>query len=176
MNCPFCNATKEQLKVIDSRAAEAGLAIRRRRECLRCDKRFTTYERIELATPLTVIKRDKKRTPWSREKIVQGLQRACYKRPVAEAALQKLAEDVEDAAQKSFEREVPASWIGEQVMRGLRELDGVAYVRFASVYRQFTTAEELMGEMRELLEAGDRDPKQGDLFSVPRKRAKKDLP
>ena len=166
MHCPFCGANKDQLKVIDSRSAESGSAIRRRRECLKCGKRFTTYERIEAGLELIVVKKDGRRVPWDRQKIVEGLERASYKRPVPEAALVKIAEDVEDEAQRIFEKEVPAGWIGQNVMSRLRELDQVAYVRFASVYRQFSTVDELFGEMQREMErrraAGD--PDQGDLF------------
>ena len=166
MHCPFCSANKDQLKVIDSRGADAGEAIRRRRECERCGKRFTTYERVEAAVKLTVVKRDGRRLPWDRDKIVSGLDRACYKRPVAEAALLKIAEDVEEEAQRVFERELPATWIGDRVMGRLRELDKVAYVRFASVYKRFATVEELMGEVQQAVVEGRlSDPQQGVLFT-----------
>ena len=165
MHCPFCGANKDQLKVIDSRSAESGEAIRRRRECLQCGKRFTSYERIEQGVKLTVVKKDGRRVPWDRQRIISGLERACYKRPVAEAALQSLAEEVEDEAQRRFEKEVPVGWIGQQVMRRLRDLDQVAYVRFASVYREFATVDELMGEVQRVLEQRRlADPGQGDLF------------
>ncbi len=164
MICPFCGAHKDQLKVIDSRSAEGGEAIRRRRECLRCEKRFTTYERIELAVKLTVVKQDGRRSPWDRQKIVVGLERACYKRAIPEAALEKIAEDVEDEAQRVFDREVPSGWIGDKVMSRLRELDEVAYVRFASVYHRFATVDELMGQIRQVMEHDGADPTQGVLF------------
>ncbi|MEM1013532.1 MAG: transcriptional regulator NrdR [Planctomycetota bacterium] len=170
MICPFCGATKDQLKVIDSRSADAGEAIRRRRECLRCDKRFTTYERIELAVKLTVVKRDGRRSPWDRQKIVNGLERACYKRAVPEAALAKLADDVEDEAQRVFEKEVPSDWVGRQVMQRLRELDEVAYVRFASVYHRFKTVDELLGEVRDVMERDGNDPQQASLFDQRRRK------
>lgn len=170
MLCPFCGANKDQLKVIDSRSADNGEAIRRRRECLRCDKRFTTYERVELGVKLTVVKKDGRRSPWDRQKIVRGLELACYKRPVPEAALQKVAEDVEDEAQRVFEKEVPSDWIGGQVMRRLRELDHVAYVRFASVYREFSTVEDLMGEIRDVIEQRADDPAQASLFDAAARR------
>ena len=166
MHCPFCGANKDQLKVIDSRSAESGAAIRRRRECLKCEKRFTTYERIEAGLKLIVVKKDGRRVPWDRQKIVEGLERASYKRAVPEAALVKIAEDVEDEAQRVFEKEVPAGWIGQNVMSRLRELDQVAYVRFASVYRQFSTVDELFGEMQREMERRRAvgDPDQGELF------------
>ncbi len=174
MHCPFCGANKDQLKVIDSRSADSGAAIRRRRECLRCNKRFTTYERIEQGVKLTVVKKDGRRVPWDRQKIIAGLERACYKRPVPEAALQSLAEEVEDEAQRVFEKEVPVSWIGQAVMSRLRELDQVAYVRFASVYREFATVDELFGEMQRVIDHRlSTDPGQGDLF-VPWPRVEPD--
>lgn len=169
MHCPFCGANKDQLKVIDSRSADSGAAIRRRRECLRCEKRFTTYERIEQGVKLVVVKKDGQRVPWDRQKVVSGLERACYKRAVPEAALLKLAEEVEDEAQRLFEKEVPGSWIGQAVMGRLRELDQVAYVRFASVYREFSTVDELFGEMQRVIdERRLLDPGQGELFTVRR--------
>ena len=168
MHCPFCAANKDQLKVIDSRGADSGESIRRRRECLRCGKRFTTYEYVEPGVKLTVVKTDGRRVPWDRQKVVTGLERACYKRPVAEAALAKIAEDVEEDAQKVFEREVPATWIGDRVMGRLRELDEVAYVRFASVYRRFATVEELLGEVQQVMHAARTNPEQGHLFAPPR--------
>lgn len=167
MHCPFCGANKDQLKVIDSRSADSGAAIRRRRECLRCGKRFTTYERIEQGVKLVVVKKDGRRVPWDRQKIVSGLERACYKRAVPEAALLKLADEIEDEAGRLFEKEVPVSWIGQAVMSRLRELDQVAYVRFASVYREFSTVDELFGEMQRVIaERRSLDPGQGDLFGV----------
>ena len=165
MHCPYCSANKDQLKVIDSRSADAGAAIRRRRECGRCERRFTTYERIEQGSRLTVVKKDGQRVPFDRAKIVAGLSRACYKRPVPEAALAGLAEDVEEEAGRSFEKEVPSGWIGQRAMARLRELDQVAYVRFASVYQPFATVGELMAQVqRELEQRRLADPDQGDLF------------
>ena len=168
MHCPFCGANKDQLKVIDSRSADSGRAIRRRRECMRCDKRFTTYERIEAGVKLTVVKKDGRRVPWDRQKIVAGLERACYKRAVPGPALQRVAEEVEDEAQRHFEKEVPVSWLGQQVMQRLRDLDQVAYVRFASVYRDFATVDELMSEVQRVVEQRRQaDPGQGELFLPP---------
>ena len=174
MHCPFCGANKDKLKVIDSRSADNGEAIRRRRECLRCDKRLTTYERIEAGVKLTVVKKDNRRSPWDRQKILVGLERAAYKRPVAEAALQKLAEDVEDEAQRVFDREVPSEWVGQQVMRRLRDLDQVAYVRFASVYREFSTVEDLMAEIRDVVDRrGDASDEPNLFAAMLRPEAKK---
>lgn len=165
MHCPFCDADKESLKVIDSRTCEGGKAIRRRRQCLKCDKRFTTYERIEETIKLTVIKKDGRRVPFDRNKILTGLQRACFKRPVAEADLEKLVDETEDEITRSFDREVPAEAVGRLVSDRLRRVDQVAYVRFASVYRRFKTVEELMEEARAVIDAQRfEDPTQGRLF------------
>ncbi len=165
MHCPYCNAEKDHLKVIDSRTCEGGRAVRRRRQCLKCDKRFTTYERIEEAVKLTVIKRDGRRVPWDRNKILSGLERACFKRPVPLADLQRVADEVEEEIYKSHDREVASIAIGQLVIERLRKLDQVAYVRFASVYRQFATLEELIEEARMVLEVRRYDtPGQGRLF------------
>ena len=170
MQCPYCAANKDQLKVIDSRTADSGGAIRRRRECLRCDKRFTTYERVEPGARLTVIKKDFRRVPWDRRKILVGLENATFKRPVDEAALVRIADEVEEEAQRAFEKEVPSVWIGEQVMRRLREVDQVAYVRYASVYREFGTIDDVMEEVREMIARRSDDPDQGELFAAAEKR------
>lgn len=165
MRCPFCEAEKESLKVIDSRTCDGGKSIRRRRECLKCTKRFTTYERIEEHVRLTVVKRDGRRVPWDRNKILAGLERACFKRPVPEGEVSRIVEDVEDEVFKSHDREVPTTTIGQLVSDKLRRLDQVAYVRFASVYRQFKTLEELVDEARAVLDAKRfEDPQQGKLF------------
>ena len=168
MRCPFCDADKDQLKVIDSRGCEAGRAIRRRRECVACDRRFTTYERIEESVRLAVIKKDGRRVPWDRSKILEGLERACYKRPVADADLQRVAEEVEDETYRRHDREVASTLIGRAVAEKLKRLDSVAYVRFASVYQEFKTLEDLMEEARAVLEATrDDSPEQGRLFFDP---------
>ena len=165
MRCPFCNADKESLKVIDSRTCDGGKSIRRRRECLRCEKRFTTYERIEEHTRLTVVKKDGRRVPWDRNKILAGLERACFKRPVPESEINRIVDEVEDEVFKSHDREVPTTTIGQMVTDRLRRVDQVAYVRFASVYRQFKTLEELVEEARAVLDAKRfEDPTQGKLF------------
>lgn len=165
MRCPFCDAEKESLKVIDSRACEGGRAIRRRRECEKCAKRFTTYERIEQQVKLTVIKRDGRRVPWDRMRIFSGLERACFKRPVPESELQRIVDEVEDEVFSSHDREVPSTVVGQSVIDHLRRVDQVAYVRFASVYRQFKTLEELVDEARAVLDARRyEDPGQGRLF------------
>jgi transcriptional repressor NrdR len=168
MRCPFCNADKESLKVIDSRTCDGGKSIRRRRECLRCDKRFTTYERIEEHVRLTVVKKDGRRVPWDRNKILAGLERACFKRPVPESEINRIVDEVEDEVFKSHDREVPTNTIGQMVTDRLRRVDQVAYVRFASVYRQFKTLEELVEEARAVLDAKRfEDPTQGKLFIDP---------
>ena len=171
MRCPFCQSEKSELKVIDSRTADAGRSIRRRRECLHCHKRFTTYERVEDPVRLTVIKKDGQRVPWNRERILQGLERACYKRPVSNVDVGRLIDEVEEESRKRYDREVPTAFIGEQVIERLRRLDKVAYVRFASVYRKFQTLEELVAEAQTVLDLRRfEDPTQGKLFVEERMR------
>jgi len=168
MHCPFCNADKESLKVIDSRTCEGGRSIRRRRECLHCHKRFTTYERIEDPIKLIVVKKDGRRVPWDRAKILTGLERACFKRPVPDSELLRIVDEVEDEVFKTHDREVASTLVGALVTDKLRRVDQVAYVRFASVYRQFKTLEELMDEARAVLDAKRfEDPTQGILFVEP---------
>jgi transcriptional repressor NrdR len=168
MRCPFCDADKESLKVIDSRACEGGRAIRRRRECLRCNKRFTTYERIEDQIKLTVIKKDGSRVPWERAKVMEGLERACYKRPVEAGELQRIVEEVEDEIFRVLDKELPSAVIGQLVTDKLRRVDQVAYVRFASVYRQFKTLDDLVQEAKAVLDAQRYEvPGQGRLFIEP---------
>jgi transcriptional repressor NrdR len=165
MRCPFCNADKEKLKVIDSRSCDGGKSIRRRRQCLQCGKRFTTYERVETTMRLTVIKKDGRRVPWDRNKILTGLERACFKRPVPESELHRIVDEVEEETFKSHDREAPATFIGQLVAEKLRRVDQVAYVRFASVYRQFKTLGELVDEAKAVLDARRYDdPDQGNLF------------
>jgi transcriptional repressor NrdR len=165
MRCPFCNAEKESLKVIDSRTCDGGKAIRRRRRCLACNKRFTTYEKIENNVRLMVIKKDGRRMPWNREKILTGLERACFKRPVPESELHRIVDEVEDETFKAHDREAPTTFVGQLVSDKLRRLDQVAYVRFASVYRQFKTLEDLVAEARAVIDAKRfEDPTQGRLF------------
>lgn len=148
MKCPFCSTHEN--KVIDSRISKEGQVIRRRRECLECTRRFTTYERIEEIHPL-VVKKDGRREAFDRTKIVQGLKIACRKRPVSSEALEAIVERVERHLQELGEREVTSQAIGELVMDGLEDLDDVAYVRFASVYRSFKDVGEFMSELRELV-------------------------
>ena len=169
MRCPFCNADKEKLKVIDSRTCEGGRAIRRRRECNDCTKRFTTYERIEQPIRLMVIKKDGRRVPWDKAKILAGLERACFKRPVPETELVRIADEVEDEVFNAHDREVPTATIGSLVTDRLRRLDQVAYVRFASVYRKFKTLEELVEEAQAVIDSRryEDPPGQGRLFVDP---------
>ncbi len=153
------------LKVIDSRTCEGGRSIRRRRECVSCTKRFTTYERIEENVRLTVIKRDGRRLPWDRQKLLSGLERACFKRPVPEAELLRICDEVEEEAYRTHDREVPSGDIGELVSDKLRWVDQVAYVRFASVYKRFKTLEELVVEAKAVIDAKRFEvPGQGRLF------------
>jgi transcriptional repressor NrdR len=165
MRCPFCDAEKESLKVIDSRACDGGRGIRRRRQCLACDKRFTTYEKIEEPARVIVVKKDGRRVPWDRNNILRGLERACFKRPVPEAELVRIADEVEEEVYRTHDREVRSELVGSLVTDRLRRLDQVAYVRFASVYRQFKTLDELVEEAKAVMDARRyEDPGQGSLF------------
>jgi transcriptional repressor NrdR len=165
MRCPFCDAEKESLKVIDSRTCEGGRAIRRRRECLNCGKRFTTYERVEEQVRLTVVKRDGRRVPFDRNKLLAGLERACFKRPVPEGEILRIVDEVEEEVLKTTDREVPSLLIGEMITEKLKRVDQVAYVRFASVYKRFKTLEELVEEARAVIDAKRYEvPGQGTLF------------
>ena len=148
MRCPFCGYSES--KVIDSRPADEGSSIRRRRECLSCRKRFTTYETVE-SLPMVVIKKDGSRQSFDKGKILGGMIRACEKRPVSMAELEKIANEIELDLQNSMEREIRSEVIGEKVMERLRTVDQVAYVRFASVYRQFQDIGSFMSELTKLL-------------------------
>src|SRR5690349_5613814 len=150
MRCPFCGGLDN--KVIDSRLSQGDEVIRRRRECEGCDRRFTTYERLELVLPM-VVKKDGRREPFDRLKVLAGLRRACEKRPVATEALDTLVDQIERSMVESGDKEVDSSAVGEQVMTRLREIDQVAYVRFASVYRSFKDIHEFMAELSQLLTA-----------------------
>ncbi len=145
MRCPYCNNNEN--KVTDSRETAEGLAIRRRRECINCGKRFTTYEYVE-RTPLMVIKKDGRREPFNRQKILNGLLKACEKRPISVEKLEDIITKIEAQLQKKFEQEVESPYIGELVMEKLAGLDDVAYVRFASVYRQFKDINQFMRELK----------------------------
>ena len=148
MKCPFCGYAES--KVIDSRPTDENERIRRRRECMQCGKRFTTYEIIE-DVPIIVVKKDKSREVFDRNKILKGMLRACEKRPVSAAQMDKLVEEVVREVNNTLEQEVTSTYVGELVMRGLKELDEVAYVRFASVYRQFKDINTFMEELKLLL-------------------------
>ena len=148
MKCPFCGYTES--KVVDSRPAEEGASIRRRRECLSCQKRFTTYEIVE-HIPLIVIKKDGSRQTFDKQKLLNGMLRACEKRPVPLAEIQAVADEVEQELHNSLEREIRTSDVGEMVMEKLKALDEVAYVRFASVYRSFRDINTFMTELKKLL-------------------------
>ena len=149
MKCPYCGY--QESKVVDSRHSEDGLSIRRRRECLSCSKRFTTYETVE-SRPMVVIKRDNSRQSFDRNKVLNGMLRACEKRPVAMADLEAATDEIEQIIQNSLDREVSTAQIGELVMERLKPLDEVAYVRFASVYRQFKDINSFMRELNKILE------------------------
>lgn len=149
MKCPYCSHPES--KVVDSRPAEEGNSIRRRRECLGCHKRFTTYEVLE-SLPLVVVKKDGSRQSFDRNKLLGGLIRACEKRPVPYSVLEEMIDEIEQVLQNKMEREVASSEIGELVMERLKKVDEVAYVRFASVYRQFKDINTFMNELSKLLE------------------------
>lgn len=148
MKCPFCKADND--RVVDSRASEGGWAIRRRRHCQSCERRFTTYEKAERDVQLRVIKRDKTRVPYDRSKLLGGLHKAFHKRPVPEETIQRIAQEIEDEVIAQFDQEVPTEFLGERVMAKLREVDLVAYIRFASVYRNFSEASDFVDEVAQM--------------------------
>jgi len=150
MRCPYCHSTNN--KVIDSRPSREANAIRRRRECLNCQRRFTTYEQVEESMPL-VVKKDGRREPFQRAKVAEGIKKACEKRPVSIDVIEHFLDDLEREMMDSGVREIPSTWIGEKIMNELRQWDEVAFVRFASVYRHFTDATDFMREIRTLLES-----------------------
>ena len=157
MKCPFCRVDND--RVIDSRACQDGFSIRRRRRCLACKRRYTTYERIE-EVAIKVVKKDGSRVPFSREKIKQGLERACWKRPISDRDVERTVSAIENDVYTSFDNEIESKRLGELVMDHLRDLDEVAFVRFASVYRQFSDAEDFVEELRPFLaEDGRRTPR-----------------
>ncbi len=147
MKCPYCG--HEEDKVVDSRASKEGQAVRRRRECLQCEKRFTTYEYIE-TVPLTIIKNDQRREPYDRQKLLGGIISACKKRPVSMEKVHAIIDKIEDQIQKLSKTEIPSKEIGNLVMNELYQIDEVAYVRFASVYRKFKDKGEFVAEVKEL--------------------------
>ena len=153
MRCPFCKEDDD--RVLDSRTAENGSAIRRRRECNRCKRRYTTYERVE-RFPLRVIKRDGRRESYQREKLVSGFERACHKLPIPSERLEEAISTVEREIFDNYNMEVPSSVIGEMVMNILKELNNVAYIRFASVYREFRSAEDFIREAKRMVDTGEK--------------------
>ena len=153
MRCPFCKEDSD--KVIDSRASEGGRVIRRRRECMACTRRFTTYEKANESFKLNVVKKDGSRVPYDRDKVIAGLQKACYKRAVSAEQIQEIADKVEEDIFKNFDKEVTSSFIGESVIKHLRDVDKVAYIRFASVYRDFKDAGEFIDEITQAISQPD---------------------
>ncbi|HIV86611.1 MAG TPA: transcriptional regulator NrdR [Candidatus Pygmaiobacter gallistercoris] len=156
MRCPYCGEVES--KVIDSRPTDDGERIRRRRECLSCKKRFTTYEVVE-TVPLMVVKKDGSREAFDRQKLLNGLMRACEKRPVSFDALEQAVDEIEQTLSNTMNREVTSLEIGEQAMQQLKNIDEVAYVRFASVYRQFSDINTFMDELKELLDSNQKKRK-----------------
>lgn len=148
MKCPYCSS--DSIKVIDSRPSEENNAIRRRRQCEQCEKRFTTYENIE-NVPLIIIKKDETREPYAREKILSGLLRSCHKRPVSMAEIDRMINDIENILYNTMKKEIESSYIGELVMEKLKAVDEVAYVRFASIYREFRDINTFMDELKKIL-------------------------
>jgi transcriptional repressor NrdR len=164
MRCPYCHADDKD-RVIDSRPVEEGQAIRRRRNCEACHRRYTTYERIEETIRLQVIKKDGTRVPFDRARILTGIQKACYKRPLSTEAITKIVDAVEDEISRKYQREVASHSIGEIVMKLLRRADPIAFVRFASVYREFRDVRQLVDEAQDMLNRNrHQDPAQQDLF------------
>jgi len=157
VKCPYCG--KARNKVIDSRLSKDSTVIRRRRECLECRKRFTTYERVEEILPM-VVKKDGRREPFSRQKVLEGMKKACQKRPISMNELEAFVDQLEKSFQESGEKEIPSTVIGERVMAKLHELDDVAFVRFASVYRRFQDINDFMKELKDLLSKRGKPPER----------------
>ncbi|HEX4208891.1 MAG TPA: transcriptional regulator NrdR [Candidatus Binataceae bacterium] len=166
MRCPFCRNRED--RVIDSRISGDGGTIRRRRMCAACERRFTTYERVEEATPM-VVKKDSRREPFDRGKVIAGIKRACEKRPVSMETIEQIADRIETALAEAGGKEVASSFVGTSVMNELHRIDQVAYVRFASVYRSFKDIDEFMHELEDLIRLRQQD-------DTPRARSKKDEP
>lgn len=162
MICPFCGEDND--RVIDSRAADGGLVIRRRRECSACHKRYTTYERVEKTHRLMVVKKDGSRVPFDGESVLRGLQAACGKRPIAEAVKTELVQGIEDEMHREYDREVPSAEIGRRVAAKLREIDQIAYIRYASEHHDFRTLQDFASELSELQSRVRDLPNQRDLF------------
>ncbi len=160
--CPYCD--KDRDKVIDSRASDGGAVVRRRRECLHCTRRYTTYERVEKTARLAVVKRDGTRVAFDAQKVLGGVQAACGKRPIPEAAKLKVVQEIEDELHREFDREVPSSEIGRRVAARLRDLDEIAYIRFASEHYDFRTLDDLSQEVSDLKARPRNLPNQQELF------------
>ena len=158
MKCPYCGS--DNTRVIDSRPADDNTAIRRRRHCDNCGKRFTTFEKVE-TIPLMIIKKDNNREPYDRSKIEAGVLRACHKRPISAAQIKKLVDDVETEIYSREDKEIPSSVIGELVMDKLKDLEAVAYVRFASVYREFTDVNTFVNELKKMLDSDGKSKSGG---------------
>jgi transcriptional repressor NrdR len=156
MKCPFCHVDDD--RVLDTRASEDGFAIRRRRECNRCKRRYTTYERIERRA-IKVVKKDGSRVPFDRDKLKAGLEKACWKRPISDAQIEGILTDVENDVEANFDAEVESRYLGEMVMQRLRRLDQVAFVRFASVYRRFRDVHDFVDELKPMLTESPRPPR-----------------
>ncbi len=163
MQCPFCGQDDD--KVIDSRSSEGGRVVRRRRECLKCARRFTTYERVEASIRIQVVKKDGSREPYQREKMIAGLEKSCYKRAISGDQLREIVDTAEEQIFKKFDKEVPSIFIGDAMSAKLREIDKIAYVRFASVYRDFTDVGELIDEAQQAHQDTVVGPEQKELFS-----------
>ena len=163
MQCPFCSADDD--KVVDSRSSDGSRVVRRRRECLACGRRYTTYERVEDALRITVVKKDGTRVPYEREKLLLSLHKAAYKLPVTEQRLRRVVEETEEAIFRTYEREVPSRFIGDVASGLLREVDKIAYIRFASMYREFRDIGELVDEAADVRDDPQIGPNQGELFN-----------
>ena len=163
MRCPYCKDDKD--RVVDSRSSEGGRIVRRRRQCLSCQRRFTTYERIEEGLRIAIVKKDGSRVPYDRERIIAGVQKACYKRPISVQQMEGLAEQVEEDVFRQQGQEVSSHQIGELVMARLRELDQIAYVRYASVYHEFQDLGQFIEEVQGVINQGKDQPGQAQLFN-----------
>lgn len=165
MQCPFCKEQRAD-KVIDSRATEGGTVIRRRRQCLACKRRYTTYERVEETGKLLVVKKDGSRVPYEREKLFGGLHRACWKRPLGIEALSAVVDEIEEEVFRKFDREVPSTYLGNAAAIRLRKLDKVAYLRFASLYHEFQLVDDFIEEAKAILDVDKREVAgQQELFN-----------
>lgn len=165
MQCPFCKEQRRD-KVIDSRATEGGTVIRRRRECPACKRRYTTYERVEETNKLHVVKKDGSRVPYTREKLLGGLQRACWKRPIGAETLQAIVDEVEEEVFRKFDREVPSRHLGNALALRLRKIDHIAYLRFASLYHEFQVVDDFIQEAKDILDRDKTDlAGQQELFN-----------